>query len=189
MRALRSQLTYANVVATIALFLALTGGAVYAASKVRSSDIAANAIKSKQIAPHAVKPSDMATPVQFVAKAHGGTASFTNATTDYPLSGKTTWTQGPKEVDEFFVQAKGTVASDPSSPFPTPCFANVIVKVDDQQVASAGVFSGTGTAASTGALMDTGDKDQRQMTASLQSFGCSPDSHVDSVTIRGIGTG
>jgi hypothetical protein len=37
--------------------------------------------------------------------------------------------------------------------------------------------------------METGDKDKRQMTASLQSFGCSADSHVDSVTIRGIGTG
>jgi hypothetical protein len=36
MRRARARLTYANVVATIALFLALGGGAVFAAAKIRS---------------------------------------------------------------------------------------------------------------------------------------------------------
>ena len=54
MRKLNDRLTYANVVSTLALFLALSGGAVYAAGKIGSDDIAANAIKSKQIAPGAV---------------------------------------------------------------------------------------------------------------------------------------
>jgi hypothetical protein len=41
----RPRLTYANIISTLALFLALGGGAAYAASKMRSDDIARNAIK------------------------------------------------------------------------------------------------------------------------------------------------
>jgi hypothetical protein len=186
---LRARLSYANVVSTLALFLALSGGAVYAAGKIGSDDIAANAIKSKQIAPGAVQRSDMATPVSFVANAHGGGAAFTNGTSDYPLAGKTKWTQGAKEIDQFFVEVKGSVTPDPSAPFPGICFASVIVKVDAEQVASAGLFSGTQTVIGTGVLMDTGNKDKRQLTATLQSSGCSPASRVDSVRIRGLGTG
>jgi hypothetical protein len=191
MNRIRSRLTYANVISTIALFLALTGGAVYAASKIRSGDIAANAIKSKQLAPKAVKPSDMATPVQFVAKATGGSASFTNSAADYPLHGKTTWTQGPSEVDQFFIEVKGSATSASSGGgFPTICFASVTIKVDDIPVASAGVFGSTQqTTTSTGVLLDTGNKDKRKMTASLQSSNCDPNSHVDSVMVRGVGTG
>ena len=48
------KLTYANVVSTIALFLAIGGGA-YAATQLPK-----NSVKSKQIAPGAVKTSDIA---------------------------------------------------------------------------------------------------------------------------------
>ena len=190
MRPLRERLTYANVISTIALFLALSGGAVYAASKIRSGDIAANAIKSKQIAPKAVKPADMATPVQFVAKAHGGSEAFPNGTADYPLSGKTTWTQGPNEVDQFFIEVKGSAANASSGGgFPTFCIASVVIKVDDKTVTSAGVLGTNSDFTSTGSLMDTGNKDKRKMTASLTGSNCDPTTHVDSVTVRGIGTG
>ena len=54
MRRGAARLSYANVVATIALFLALGGGAVWAAGKVRSGDLAKNAVRSRNIAPHAV---------------------------------------------------------------------------------------------------------------------------------------
>jgi hypothetical protein len=190
MTRLRSRLTYANVVSTIALFLALTGGAVYAASKIRSGDIAPNAIKSKQIAPKAVKPSDMATPVQFVAKAHGGGAAFANGSANYPLTGKTSWTQGPNQVDQFIVEVKGSAANAPSGGgFPAFCVASVIIKVDDKAVASTGVLGANSDFTSTGYLMDTGNKDKRKMTASLQSANCDPSSHVDAVTVRAIGTG
>ena len=186
---LRSRLTYANVVSSLALFLALTGGAVYAAGKITTGDIAANAIKSKQIAPKAVKPSDEATPVQFVAKAHGGTASFTNTTTNYPLTGDTTWTQGPKEVDQFLLEVKGSSANATGGGFPMICFASVIVKVDGKAVASASVFGTNSDVTTTSALMDTGNKDKRKLTADLQSSSCDPTSHVDAVTVRAIGTG
>jgi hypothetical protein len=51
--------TYANVAATLALFLALSGGVVYAAgglgkNAVKSKNIAANAVKAKNIAANAV---------------------------------------------------------------------------------------------------------------------------------------
>lgn len=60
MRRLLGKLTYANVVATIALFLALSGGVVVAAQQlgknaVKSSNIAKNAVKAQDIASNAVK--------------------------------------------------------------------------------------------------------------------------------------
>jgi hypothetical protein len=65
MKRLRSMLTYANVIATVALFLALGGGAVWAANNlaknsVKSQDIAANAVKSRNLAANAVKSRNLA---------------------------------------------------------------------------------------------------------------------------------
>ena len=190
MRPLRERLTYANVMSTIALFLALSGGAVYAASKIHSGDIAANAIKSKQIAPKAVTPADMATPVQYVASAHGGSEAIPNGTADYPLSGKKTWTQGPNQVDQFFAEVKGSAASASSGGgFPLICFASVVIKVDDKPVTSVAVVGANSDITSVGALMPGAGKVKRKMTASVQGSSCDPTSHVDSVTVRVIGTG
>jgi len=55
----RSRLTYSNVIATLALFIAL-GGSAFAVKKIRSKDIARNAVKSRQIAPKAVKARQIA---------------------------------------------------------------------------------------------------------------------------------
>ncbi len=55
----RPRLTYANIVSTLALFLALGGGAAYAAGKIHSGDIAAKAIKSANLAPGAVRTSNV----------------------------------------------------------------------------------------------------------------------------------
>jgi len=46
---IRPRLTYANVVATLALFLALTGGAVWAASKINGKQIKKNSIPGNRI--------------------------------------------------------------------------------------------------------------------------------------------
>ncbi len=46
---IRPRLTYANVVATLALFLALTGGAVWAASKISGKQIKKNSIPGNRI--------------------------------------------------------------------------------------------------------------------------------------------
>ena len=52
---LQQRLTYANVMATIAVFGVLAGGGAYAASKIGASDIAKNAVRSKHIKQSAVK--------------------------------------------------------------------------------------------------------------------------------------
>jgi hypothetical protein len=46
---IRKRLTYANVVSTLALFVALGLGGAYAASKITSKDLAKGAVKSKAI--------------------------------------------------------------------------------------------------------------------------------------------
>jgi hypothetical protein len=53
----RPSLTYANVVSTLALFLALGGSAAFAAGKIHSGDIAHNAIKTASLAPSSVRTS------------------------------------------------------------------------------------------------------------------------------------
>jgi hypothetical protein len=65
MRQLRSVFTYSNVVATVALFLAVSGGVVYAASTlgrnaVKSKNIAAHAVKNRNLAKNAVKSGNLA---------------------------------------------------------------------------------------------------------------------------------
>ncbi|MGE5527358.1 MAG: hypothetical protein ACM3Q9_01690, partial [Methanosarcina sp.] len=57
MKQLREKLTYANVVATIALILAVSGGATAIAVSVK---LPKNSVKSKQLAPGAVKTGDIA---------------------------------------------------------------------------------------------------------------------------------
>ena len=60
MRRIRSGLTYTNVVATLALFLALSGGAVYAANKITSKQLGKGAVKNKNLAKNAVKNKNLA---------------------------------------------------------------------------------------------------------------------------------
>jgi hypothetical protein len=92
-------------------------------------------------------------------------------------------------VDQFSVQVNGSVANDPSQMFAI-CFASVLVKVNGITVSSGFLSPGTPSTVGTGILMDNGTKVKRTMTASLQgSSGCASGSKVDSVTIRGIGTG
>jgi hypothetical protein len=60
MRRARRSLTYGNVVATIALFLAISGGAVWAANKITSKQIGKGAVKNKNLAKNAVKAKNLA---------------------------------------------------------------------------------------------------------------------------------
>jgi hypothetical protein len=52
--------TYANAVATLAIFLMLGGGAVYAAGKITSGQIAVHAVKNPQLAKNAVRARNLA---------------------------------------------------------------------------------------------------------------------------------
>src|SRR5262245_51202866 len=59
MRAIRSRLTYANVVATLALVIAVGGGAAYAANTVFSSDIVDGQVKIADVGQGAVATSEV----------------------------------------------------------------------------------------------------------------------------------
>jgi hypothetical protein len=131
MRNLRSRLTYANVVATLALVLALGGGTVYAAIKlgkndVKSKNIAKNAVKTSDLANNAVKSpkikdgtigaGDLAAGViqaDVTASSTGGPQGGinTNTTTPLPLTGTTTFTPGAGEVAAVAAEAEFTLAA------------------------------------------------------------------------------
>ncbi len=60
MRKLRSRLTYANVMATLAFFIAVAGGTAYAANTIFSSDIVNGEVKSVDIGNGEVTAADLA---------------------------------------------------------------------------------------------------------------------------------
>ena len=60
MRAIVNRLTYANVVATLALIVALGGGVAYAADTIFSSDIVDGEVKTADVATGAVRSAEIA---------------------------------------------------------------------------------------------------------------------------------
>ena len=78
MRGIRSRLTYANVVSTVALFLVLTGGVAYAADTIFSSDIVDGEVKAEDIATARFGPKS-SEPIR--------SAAPTSATTPSPAAG------------------------------------------------------------------------------------------------------
>jgi hypothetical protein len=141
-------LTYANVAATIALFLALSGGVVYAASKIDTNDIANNAVTEKKLAKHAVSnrvldnkavdasnvvkgalgPKQLAPGAVFSLSATGGPVS---AAADNPiqLQGDTSWKAKKGEADELVATAEGRLADATANQF---CFVDVRISVNGQ---------------------------------------------------------
>ena len=68
---LRARLTYANVMATVAVFLALGGGA-YAAATIGAKDIRPNAVRSKHIKQGQVRTGDLRGGAVSTGKLKGG---------------------------------------------------------------------------------------------------------------------
>jgi hypothetical protein len=128
---LNGRLTYSNIVSTLALFLALTGGVVYAAQKLGTKSLKRHAVVAQKLAPEAVKqgklvdgavstaklgdeavtPDKQSFPVFYVAEPSGGSAPVTSAPQPYPLQGAT-WQQPPGAVQVVFGEADATVAYD-----------------------------------------------------------------------------
>ena len=136
-----SRFSYANVASTIALFFELTGGVVYAASKIGTNDIQRQAVTEKKIAPRAVKngklalgsvktdqladsavgnvqvkndsiqPSKLTFPVMYVAQPTGGSQAVTDSQAPYPLTGAQ-WTQRKDAINVIFGEGTGTLAYD-----------------------------------------------------------------------------
>jgi hypothetical protein len=145
MRAVRRRLTYANVIATLALFLALSGGVVWASGRIsggrlKPNSISAgklrrNAVTATKIRPNAVIAakirggavdfSKLAAGTNLIASASSGTASASaSGSADLPLSSPVTFTPGPGSVDLLSVEAKGTglarVGGEPCEPRVVP---------------------------------------------------------------------
>lgn len=81
MRLLRSHLTYANVIATLALFLALTGGVVWAASKIGAKQLKANSVTTKKIKKNAVTTAKVKNKAINNAKLADGSVNFAKIAT------------------------------------------------------------------------------------------------------------
>ncbi|HKB51508.1 MAG TPA: hypothetical protein VKC63_08765, partial [Solirubrobacterales bacterium] len=126
MRAMRQRLTYANVVATLALFLALSGGVVWAAGKIGSKGLKANAVTAGKIKRNAVTNSKIRGNAVTAAKIKSGAVDFTKLApgtnliatatggpvsangvpaVDVPLSGATTFTPAAGTVAFLSVEA------------------------------------------------------------------------------------
>lgn len=129
MRAVMQRLTYANVVATLALFLALGGGAVYAAGKVGSKGLKANAVTAGKIKRNAVTAAKIRGNAVTMAKIKNGAVNLAKlaagtsllgtagggpvaadgaAPVAVPLTGTTTFAPAPGTVAFLGVEAKGT---------------------------------------------------------------------------------
>ncbi len=209
----RTRFTYSNVVSTLALFLALTGGVVYAAGKigtdglkrqsVTSQKVAPEAVRGGKIAPGAVKPgkvpddsvepSKLTFPVQYVANVQGGSKAVTAGPDPYPVSGAE-WTQNPGQVQVIFGQATGTLAYDGSGS--GSCQVYVDVRLNGQQVGGGQLSTDSTTPVevrqSLGAQPEVDPEVQRseQMTLQTGSNGdCENGSTIDSSRFRVLSFG
>lgn len=131
---LRPKLTYANVVATLALVLAVGGGSVYAAVKlgknevkskniangaVKGKDLAKNAVTSKKVKDGSIAAGDLAAGVipqieaNVTGSATGGPQGGINIAgqTPLPLNGTTTFTPQTGEVAAVAAEARFTIAT------------------------------------------------------------------------------
>jgi hypothetical protein len=132
-------LTYANVVATLALFLALSGGVVWAAGKIGARNLKANAVTAGKIKRNAVTNakirgnavtaakikagavdfSKLAAGTSLVAGASGGPVAANGATAvGVPLSSAVTFTPAAGVASFLSVEARGASLGrvDPAKP-------------------------------------------------------------------------
>lgn len=127
MRAVRQRLTYANVVSTIALFVAIGGGA-YAAATIGPGDIKTGAVRSRQIKNRAVRKADLAKNSVGAAKVANG--SLTGAELkknsiggpridESSLVGVNAATLGGLSSTDFLSSSKGTQCVTTPAPVAT----------------------------------------------------------------------
>ncbi len=77
MSAVRKRLTYANVIATLALFLALGGGAVWASGKIGTKKLKANSVTAGKIKRNAVTATKIKPNAVTFTKIKAGAVNFT----------------------------------------------------------------------------------------------------------------
>lgn len=109
MRAVRRRLTYANVIATVALFLALGGGVVWAAEKIGTKRLKARSVTAGKIKRNAVIASKIRANAVTGTKIKNGAVNFTKLAAG--TSVLTSVTSGP---------APASTAAPLTVPFPSP---------------------------------------------------------------------
>ena len=144
MTKLRERLSYASVTATLALFLALGGGAAYAATKIHARDIAHGAVHTKAIYKRSVKsgkiavgavrgnqvadealssrnvkagsiaPASLEVPLEYVANPSGGQSPIPSGEGIDYQLSGASWSQGPGQVNVVFGEGTATLAYDGS---------------------------------------------------------------------------
>ncbi len=165
------RLTYSNIVSSLALFLALTGGVVYAAEKLGTKSLKRHAVVAQKLAPGAVKegklldgavsnakvrddsiaPQKLTFPVFYVAEPSGGSSPVSPGQPQpYPLEGAA-WEQLPGAVQVVFGEADATIAYDGDGS--GQCQVYFDIRLNGQQVG--------------GGQLSTGSTTPEQMTASL----------------------
>lgn len=213
----RPRLSYANVTATLALFLALGGGAAYAASKIQAGDIASGAVgtralqkravksgklalgavRTNQVADKAITPAKLETPLAFTASPTGGGLVVpTSGQTPYPLE-NSSWTQVPGEVEVIFGAATATLAYDGSGSGSCRVFLGIGLRGEEAGPESGGEISTTSTTpehidANLGAIpySDPLQPSTRKLTSAVQSNGdCTESSSIDSSRFRVVAFG
>jgi hypothetical protein len=128
MRVVRQRFTYANVVASLALFLALSGGVVWAANKIGTKNLRANAVTAGKIKRNAVTSAKIRGNAVTTAKLKNGAVNFTKlapgtsllatasggpviangtAPVDVPLTGTATFTPAADTAAFLSIEAKG----------------------------------------------------------------------------------
>jgi hypothetical protein len=169
----KSRLTYANVVATLALFLTLSGGVALAASKVhtngifkravtsgklalgavRSNQIANGAVSaqqiangtigSKQVGASSIAPSNLQFPVYYAASPVGGSLPVPNGEAVAYPLSDSSWSQKPGQINVLFGGAVGTIARAQNSG--EDCRVFFDIRVNGQQT-GGGELSTSSTA-------------------------------------------
>lgn len=127
MRGLKGRLTYANVIATLALFLALSGGVAWAAHKIGANQLKSNsvgtgkikknAVTSKKIKAAAITSAKLANGAVSNSKLAEGSVSFAKVATGTNVVGIATG--GPvfanNEASSLAVPLAGTAAFTPQA--------------------------------------------------------------------------
>jgi hypothetical protein len=213
----RPRLSYANVTATLALILALGGGAAYAASKIHAGDIASGAVSTRalhkravksgklaigavrtnQVADGSITPAKLQVPLAFTATPTGGALTVpTSGQTPYPLS-NSTWTQVPGEVEVIFGAATATLAYDGSGSGACRVFLGIGLRGEEAGPESGGEITTSSTTlehvdANLGAIpfSDPLVATARKLTSAVQTNGdCTEDSMLDSSRLRVVAFG
>lgn len=116
MSAVRKRLTYANVIATLALFLALSGGAVWAAGKIGANKLKRNAVTAAKIKRNAVTNAKIRSNAVTGPKIKAGAVSFAKLATGASVIAEASSIPAPAAVvGATTANLVGTTSFTPSS--------------------------------------------------------------------------